>query len=108
MGLSYHRAVKLIGEPHRCAICGGAFPERLKKPMNSTWYEPTHPTIDHILPKSKGGKNNKDNIQWAHAKCNSERSDKPPRHGPGIIELPGLTSEPKSDIIQKDEKADTQ
>ena len=106
--MNYARAVKLIGIPHRCAICGGAFPEKLKKPMTSTWFEPTQPTIDHIVPKSKGGKNNKDNIQWAHAKCNRERSDHPLRHAPGIIELPGLTSVPKSDIIQNNEKADTQ
>ena len=33
-------------------------------------------TIEHLTPKSKGGKNALSNIALSHAKCNHERSDK--------------------------------
>lgn len=34
-------------------------------------------SIDHIHPKSLGGKNHRNNYQPAHAKCNSRRGSKP-------------------------------
>jgi 5-methylcytosine-specific restriction endonuclease McrA len=32
-------------------------------------------TIDHILPKSKGGKDNLENLQLAHAGCNFSKGN---------------------------------
>lgn len=55
-----------IKETHgnKCALCGK--PESKENEM----------TIDHIHPISKGGKNNKDNVQPACWRCNSEKGDK--------------------------------
>lgn len=35
----------------------------------------TYPSIDHIIPVSKGGTHTWDNVQLAHFKCNSDKSD---------------------------------
>jgi 5-methylcytosine-specific restriction endonuclease McrA len=55
-----------IKEKHgnKCALCRK--PESKENEM----------TIDHTHPISKGGKNNKDNIQPACWRCNSEKGDK--------------------------------
>ena len=34
------------------------------------------PSLDHIIPKSKGGKGLENNLQIAHALCNSAFGDK--------------------------------
>lgn len=34
-----------------------------------------HVTVDHIIPKSKGGSNRVDNMQPAHRSCNEEKDD---------------------------------
>lgn len=34
-------------------------------------------TLDHIIPRSKGGRTRLANLQLMHAKCNSDRSSKP-------------------------------
>lgn len=36
------------------------------------------PTIDHLLPRSKGGGNRLENLVLACSKCNSEKGDKLP------------------------------
>lgn len=56
-----------IGERQkwRCHWCGN--PMRMK--MGSEWY----PTIDHIVPLSKGGSDHPDNIVLAHRICNEYR-----------------------------------
>lgn len=33
------------------------------------------PSIDHIIPQSKGGSNEIENLKLAHRKCNSERGN---------------------------------
>jgi 5-methylcytosine-specific restriction endonuclease McrA len=33
-------------------------------------------TIDHIFPKSKGGTDNLNNLQFTHKRCNSIKGDK--------------------------------
>lgn len=73
--VGYKRAVKLIGPPERCDMCGVLFPEELKKPMTSSHQFPLQPTIDHILPRSKGGGNNKENLRWVCFECNQIKAD---------------------------------
>ena len=33
-------------------------------------------TIDHVIPKSKGGPDKQENLQIAHDECNQKKSDK--------------------------------
>ena len=57
----------------RCAICGG-----ICDPKDHTWsryFGPKSPTIDHIIPLAKGGGHTWDNVQVAHAICNSTKGD---------------------------------
>lgn len=49
------------GDLH-CGICG----EIIKK----GW------TVDHIIPKSRGGNNDLSNLQPTHGKCNNLKADK--------------------------------
>ena len=54
-----------------CAICGKPVDFSLKFP------HPLSPTIDHIIPISKGGHpSDIDNLQLAHRCCNRQKSDK--------------------------------
>lgn len=53
----------------RCALCGG-----MCNTKDHSWSEysgPTYPSIDHIIPMSKGGSHTWDNVQVAHIMCNS-------------------------------------
>lgn len=57
----------------KCGICGG-----MCDPNDHGWTEyfgATSPTIDHIIPLSKGGSHTWDNVQVAHAICNSCKKD---------------------------------
>lgn len=57
----------------RCAICGG-----MCDPNDHSWskyFGATSPTIDHIIPMAKGGGHTWDNVQVAHAICNSYKGD---------------------------------
>lgn len=56
-----------------CQICG--------KPIDATAIENGHikrlyPTIDHIIPLSKGGTHTWDNVRLAHMSCNAGKRDK--------------------------------
>lgn len=54
-----------------CGICGKPVDFTLKYP------HPLSPTIDHIIPVSKGGHpSDIDNLQLAHRTCNRQKSDK--------------------------------
>lgn len=53
-----------------CGICGGFIDEELK------WPHPGSATIDHILPISKGGKHEFNNVCPAHYGCNSRKRDR--------------------------------
>ena len=58
----------------RCAICG-----ELCDPNDHSWSKysgPMYPSIDHIIPMSRGGGHTWDNVQVAHIICNSYKSDK--------------------------------
>jgi 5-methylcytosine-specific restriction endonuclease McrA/uncharacterized Zn finger protein (UPF0148 family) len=55
----------------RCAICG-----EMCDPNDHSWSKysgPMYPSIDHIVPMSKGGGHVWDNVQIAHIICNSEK-----------------------------------
>ena len=54
----------------RCAICG-----EMCDPNDHTWgyTGPQSPSIDHIIPMSKGGGHVWGNVQVAHIICNSEK-----------------------------------
>lgn len=41
------------------------------------WPDPMSRTLDHIIPLSRGGTHEPDNIQLAHARCNSRKGDRP-------------------------------
>lgn len=57
----------------RCALCG-----EMCDPNDHGWTEhhgAMSPTLDHIIPMSKGGGHTWDNVQIAHAICNSRKRD---------------------------------
>lgn len=57
----------------RCKICG-----EMCDPNDhrwSKWFGPLYPTLDHVIPLSKGGGHTWDNVQVAHAICNSAKRD---------------------------------
>lgn len=57
----------------RCAICGEMCD--LSDRGYSKYSGPMYPSIDHIVPMSKGGGHVWNNVQVAHIICNSEKGD---------------------------------
>jgi 5-methylcytosine-specific restriction endonuclease McrA len=55
----------LVAQKHKCVYCGADL-RKVKK------------HLDHILPLSRGGLNDKTNIQWLCAPCNLQKRDKDP------------------------------
>lgn len=53
-----------------CGICDRKINRRLKHP------NPLSPSIDHIVPLSKGGNDNLTNVQAAHLRCNVGKHNK--------------------------------
>lgn len=60
---------------HRCHICGGKVSERRKFGKRGTprGDMSTYPTVDHIIPVSRGGSHTWGNVKLAHWSCNSKR-----------------------------------
>lgn len=76
-GVYYDPAVKprLVFERDHyiCQICGMA-----TNPDDRSWnghFGPYSPTVDHIMALANGGPHTWDNVQCAHAKCNSWKRD---------------------------------
>lgn len=69
---AYEKArAKILATQDICGICGKPVDMSLKYP------HPLSPTIDHIIPVSKGGHPvDMDNLQLAHRCCNRQKSDK--------------------------------
>lgn len=62
---------KILKTQTVCGICG--------KPVDFSYRypHPLSPTVDHIIPVSKGGHpSDLDNLQLAHRCCNRQKSDK--------------------------------
>ena len=55
-----------------CQICG-----KVCNPLDKTWgdFGPDYPTLDHIIPLSKGGPHLWGNVQCACGECNSSKRD---------------------------------
>lgn len=54
----------------KCGICGLRVNTKLKHP------HPYSPSLDHIIPLSKGGSHTPDNVQLAHLRCNISKGSK--------------------------------
>ena len=61
---------KILASQNTCGICGKPVDKSIK------WPNPMSPTIDHIIPVSKGGHpSDIDNLQLAHFCCNRAKAD---------------------------------
>lgn len=75
-----------------CWLCGK--PIDLTAPRSS----PLGLSVDHVIPRSKGGGDNLDNLRPAHHHCNTSRQDRPatavrPRRAwSGSGAWPGITA----------------
>jgi len=74
VGSVYDPKVTLIGliqqQGPRCRIC-----EKMTRP-DWNYTHNLYPSIDHIVPISKGGSHTMDNVQVAHRICNGKKSAK--------------------------------
>lgn len=79
---------KILKTQDVCGICGQPVDMSLKYP------HPMSPTVDHIIPISKGGHpTDINNLQLAHRHCNRQKSDK-------IVALPQAEKEKRIDNRQ--------
>ena len=53
-----------------CQICNKLTNQRV------AWPHPKFPTLDHIIPLSKGGEHSRRNTQTAHLRCNLSKGDR--------------------------------
>src|SRR5690606_27562949 len=63
----FTRASLLRRDEHRCQYCGG-------RPPSSQL------TIDHVVPRARGGRTSWDNCVAACVRCNSRKGDRTPAH----------------------------
>lgn len=58
------------GQSGQCALCGDPmFRNRFEAPHARIWAK-QRATLDHIIPRSKGGADTTENLQLTHARCN--------------------------------------
>ncbi|MFH9574193.1 HNH endonuclease [Streptomyces sp. NPDC017454] len=53
-----------------CQLCGSSIDQTI------AWPHPKSPSIDHIIPLSRGGAHALSNVQSAHLGCNSSKGDR--------------------------------
>jgi len=59
-----------------CALCGQPMlRNRFEAPHARVWAK-RRATIDHIVPRSKGGSDAASNLQLAHARCNKIKGNR--------------------------------
>ena len=77
-GCAYEKGISLTKlierDGIRCALCGEPCDFNDRSYGNGSG--PLYPSIDHIIPISKGGGHTWDNVQVAHLYCNSLKNDK--------------------------------
>lgn len=61
----------------RCGICGGKVDPHCEFP------DPLSPSLDHIMPLSRGGEHTMRNLQLAHLGCNIRKRDRIPSNARG-------------------------
>ena len=83
--LAVHRKEIIIRDKNQCQYCGKKFhSDKL--------------TLDHVLPKSKGGQNTWDNLVAACKKCNQKKGDKTPEQA--NMNLLNKPTKPKYNILR--------
>lgn len=69
-GSSTGRPVRLTEirerDKNRCHLCGD-------KVQDKAWPHPLSPSLDHVVPLSRGGIHDPDNVRLAHLRCNVEK-----------------------------------
>ena len=55
-----------------CWVCGGAVDA--ETPAGS----PHAPSVDHVIPRARGGTNDPENLRLAHRRCNGQRGSRLP------------------------------
>ena len=65
VSIKFSRANVLLRDGHRCLYCGNEF-------------EAHQLNYDHVVPRSRGGKTDWDNIVAACYRCNSKKGDRTP------------------------------
>lgn len=58
-----------------CQLCGKPTRPDKAKSVGTKDPHPLAPVLDHIIPLSQGGPHHPDNVQCAHYRCNSIKSD---------------------------------
>lgn len=59
-----------------CYLCG------VRTDPGLSAYDPTSPTVDHVVPLSKGGQHTRENLRCACLRCNSTKGDADPLPAP--------------------------
>ena len=60
----------------RCALCSRPMlRNRFEAPHARVWAK-QRATVDHIVPRSRGGTDAHDNVQLAHARCNKIKGNR--------------------------------
>ncbi|MEO1303442.1 MAG: HNH endonuclease [Pseudomonadota bacterium] len=60
----------------RCALCGEPMLQNRFEAAHARIWAKRRATIDHIVPISKGGADQLENLQLAHANCNKIKGNR--------------------------------
>lgn len=59
-----------------CALCGDPMLRNRFEAPHATIWAKRRATVDHIIPRSKGGSDAVENLQLAHARCNKIKGNR--------------------------------